>query len=183
MFVLFIFIFTFISLLLPCFLFFFFFKQKTAYEMRISDWSSDVCSSDLIVASTSNADIPGAAPADVERLANPIGRGVAQLFARRIDPFVDGELDVLPLHAALSDQPVLNALIDHRARVAARRKDGGRVALRLRQREPQVGCRDGRPGTLEHTLVSDLPRRPPPSDLGAHAQPAPWVGPVRGHRG
>src|SRR3546814_8441460 len=29
------------------FLFFFFFKQKTAYEMRISDWSSDVCSSDL----------------------------------------------------------------------------------------------------------------------------------------
>src|SRR3546814_9854532 len=29
------------------FLFFFFFQQKTAYEMRISDWSSDVCSSDL----------------------------------------------------------------------------------------------------------------------------------------
>src|SRR3546814_10207365 len=28
---------------------FFFFKQKTAYEMRISDWSSDVCSSDLII--------------------------------------------------------------------------------------------------------------------------------------
>src|SRR3546814_4150576 len=34
-----------------CFIwFFFFFKQKTAYEMRISDWSSDVCSSDLISA-------------------------------------------------------------------------------------------------------------------------------------
>src|SRR3546814_6542922 len=33
-----------------CFVFvFFFFKQKTAYEMRISDWSSDVCSSDLMV--------------------------------------------------------------------------------------------------------------------------------------
>src|SRR3546814_10728825 len=28
----------------------FFFKQKTAYEMRISDWSSDVCSSDLVAA-------------------------------------------------------------------------------------------------------------------------------------
>src|SRR3546814_16962200 len=28
-------------------MFFFFFKQKTAYDMRISDWSSDVCSSDL----------------------------------------------------------------------------------------------------------------------------------------
>src|SRR3546814_3873022 len=32
---------------------FFFFKQKTAYEMRISDWSSDVCSSDLIAANGS----------------------------------------------------------------------------------------------------------------------------------
>src|SRR3546814_5577345 len=30
----------------PCLIFFF--KQKTAYEMRISDWSSDVCSSDLV---------------------------------------------------------------------------------------------------------------------------------------
>src|SRR3546814_9861275 len=30
-----------------CICIFFFFKQKTAYEMRISDWSSDVCSSDL----------------------------------------------------------------------------------------------------------------------------------------
>src|SRR3546814_7336791 len=30
-----------------CLYFVFFFKQKTAYEMRISDWSSDVCSSDL----------------------------------------------------------------------------------------------------------------------------------------
>src|SRR3546814_6948795 len=32
-----------------CICVFFFFKQKTAYEMRISDWSSDVCSSDLIL--------------------------------------------------------------------------------------------------------------------------------------
>src|SRR3546814_3972518 len=34
------------SLLFYC-CFFFFFKQKTAYELRFSDWSSDVCSSDL----------------------------------------------------------------------------------------------------------------------------------------
>src|SRR5881628_1750086 len=33
--------------LVTLFLFFFFFKQKTAYEMSVSDWSSDVCSSDL----------------------------------------------------------------------------------------------------------------------------------------
>src|SRR3546814_8038899 len=37
------------------FVFFFFFKQKTAYEMRISDWSSDVCSSDLGVSDAMNA--------------------------------------------------------------------------------------------------------------------------------
>src|SRR3546814_4007383 len=34
---------------------FFFFKQKTAYEMRISDWSSDVCSSDLTSAPSAQA--------------------------------------------------------------------------------------------------------------------------------
>src|SRR3546814_9213680 len=37
-------------MVLVVFFCFFFFKQKTAYEMRISDWSSDVCSSDLIKA-------------------------------------------------------------------------------------------------------------------------------------
>src|SRR3546814_8276148 len=37
-------------------LFFVFFKQKTAYEMRISDWSSDVCSSDLLLVGRSSAE-------------------------------------------------------------------------------------------------------------------------------
>src|SRR3546814_14653975 len=45
---------------------FFFFKQKTAYEMRISDWSSDVCSSDLATAGKSPGSpgrrIPDASP-------------------------------------------------------------------------------------------------------------------------
>src|SRR3546814_5999129 len=36
---------------------FFFFKQKTAYEMRISDWSSDVCSSDLWIVSGTRRDV------------------------------------------------------------------------------------------------------------------------------
>src|SRR3546814_20246940 len=48
---------------------FFFFKQKTAYEMRISDWSSDVCSSDL-----------SAPPAGIPRPANsrpsPVARSM-----------------------------------------------------------------------------------------------------------
>src|SRR3546814_10229864 len=40
--------FIFVCILFFLLFFFFFFKQKTAYEMRISDWSSDVCSSDLL---------------------------------------------------------------------------------------------------------------------------------------
>src|SRR3546814_2818901 len=36
----------------------FFFKQKTAYEMRISDWSSDVCSSDLQAGQADHMDFP-----------------------------------------------------------------------------------------------------------------------------
>src|SRR3546814_13367098 len=41
---------------------FFFFKQKTAYEMRISDWSSDVCSSDLVITEEDAGD-----PVDLEQ--------------------------------------------------------------------------------------------------------------------
>src|SRR3546814_15601049 len=36
----------------------YFYEQKTAYEMRISDWSSDVCSSDLITVSSSGIVLP-----------------------------------------------------------------------------------------------------------------------------
>src|SRR3546814_3401913 len=58
-------------------MFFFFFKQKTAYEMRISDWSSDVCSSDLLRA---GAAIAGAAAGGWLRqhggiLARPVAGG------------------------------------------------------------------------------------------------------------
>src|SRR3546814_6482453 len=42
--------------MLCCRCVFFFFKQKTAYEMRISDWSSDVCSSDLALWGNNGAD-------------------------------------------------------------------------------------------------------------------------------
>src|SRR3546814_6476062 len=47
----------------------FFFKQKTAYEMRISDWSSDVCSSDLLPDELAQA----AAEMQVGQIAGPIG--------------------------------------------------------------------------------------------------------------
>src|SRR3546814_2064859 len=45
--------------------FFFFFKHKTAYEMRISDWSSDVCSSDL-------GEIPIRASQDIKSIRSPL---------------------------------------------------------------------------------------------------------------
>src|SRR3546814_8511589 len=48
---------------------FFFFKQKTAYEMRISDWSSDVCSSDLGELIEREADARGEALRLGDRLA------------------------------------------------------------------------------------------------------------------
>src|SRR3546814_6385370 len=66
-----------------CFLFcfVFFFKQKTAYEMRISDWSSDVCSSDL--------------PARDEEAGEPafgIGEGQESIaHRRRAEPFMPGQ--------------------------------------------------------------------------------------------
>src|SRR3546814_6937661 len=48
------------SLYLWCRCIFFCFRQKTAYEMRISDWSSDVCSSDLAETARSGVEHPAA---------------------------------------------------------------------------------------------------------------------------
>src|SRR3546814_6199639 len=53
------------------FVFFFLLKRKTAYEMRISDWSSDVCSSDL--GKIGHGDEPGAAGADHQRAGADAG--------------------------------------------------------------------------------------------------------------
>src|SRR3546814_4684440 len=55
----------------------YFFKQKTAYEMRISDWSSDVCASDLLTGAgfaqpPSNADVPTAAASPACPESRPI---------------------------------------------------------------------------------------------------------------
>src|SRR3546814_1574096 len=66
-----------VILSMSCF-FFFFFKQKTAYEIRISDWSSDVCSSDLMAGGMETE----AHPAAIESIAIWDGRVPAR---RRID--------------------------------------------------------------------------------------------------
>src|SRR3546814_13747042 len=75
-------------------MFFFFFKQKTAYEMRISDWSSDVCSSDLMQLKAQEMNrqdvnqINGEAGAgyDVDRPPKPRG----ERYARYIEQSDDG---------------------------------------------------------------------------------------------
>src|SRR3546814_8541642 len=63
---------------------FFFFKQKTAYEMRISDWSSDVCSSDL----QARPHHPGTGPPAAEVVRGWLGTGedaeLPRVHARRV---------------------------------------------------------------------------------------------------
>src|SRR3546814_4065639 len=67
-------------------LYFFFFKQKTAYEMRISDWSSDVCSSDLVQADTDRG-AQGVALAARHRIGAIVGgvEGARPVVARQAD--------------------------------------------------------------------------------------------------
>src|SRR3546814_10717855 len=62
--------------------FFFFFKQKTAYEMRISDWSSDVCSSDL--RRTSRGRHSPAKPASAPSVSGPERITGSRSAARRL---------------------------------------------------------------------------------------------------
>src|SRR3546814_10549871 len=93
-------------------LFFFFFKQKTAYEMRISDWSSDVCSSDLAVQPREHPRPPDA-PAVEQHLGIAVGAEACALglklgadLAKIVDLAVVGNGD-----------PLVEAL--HRLRAAA----------------------------------------------------------------
>src|SRR3546814_17264208 len=58
-------------------MFFFFFKQKTAYEMRISDWSSDVCSSDLFPVDDAVDEIDSVLVGRKRHQDTAIARGVA----------------------------------------------------------------------------------------------------------
>src|SRR3546814_10456386 len=88
--------------LIYVFFVFFFFKQKTAYEMRISDWSSDVCSSDLMV------------------VAAAIGDQVADRPDLQIVKLREGDQIVHPRHGAV----VLHDLADHAGRVEIGRASG-----------------------------------------------------------
>src|SRR3546814_14542656 len=70
-------------------LFVFFFKQKTAYEMRISDWSSDVCSSDLRPASAMVLALRSVLEVAHGWENQAVARGVVDLLARTDFPSRD----------------------------------------------------------------------------------------------
>ena len=85
-----------------CFFFFFFFKQKTAYEIVDCDWSSDVCSSDLLLErlpliceSTSSALIVGSDP-PARRLFRAARRVAGVSLPRNQEP--NGEEDAFSNH-------------------------------------------------------------------------------------
>src|SRR3546814_2815186 len=66
----------------------FFFKQKTAYEMRISDWSSDVCSSDLGIQA-----LNGLGSLGIGELFADLDRQIAE-YSAGIDPLYAVDLDI-----------------------------------------------------------------------------------------
>src|SRR3546814_18782893 len=74
----------------------FFFKQKTAYEMRISDWSSDVCSSDLFergfVEAVQHQHLRPAEQRGVEREAGVFGRGADEHDRAALDEGQEAEI-------------------------------------------------------------------------------------------
>src|SRR3546814_9363243 len=92
----------------------FFFKQKTAYEMRISDWSSDVCSSDLLETATADQ---RKARAALEKAAAGLSleqNQTAVLKANRAEAqaqIVQAEADIAAVQLDL-DNTVLRAPID-----------------------------------------------------------------------
>src|SRR3546814_3688811 len=130
----------------------FFFKQKTAYEMRISDWSSDVCSSDLDDARRFGGKVRrvvGARKADDGDAGNPlecfsnrlVGEGADILGGDRIDDGVGVALAVLrrfEVGADAGDDDVVGFFLVGRYRHGAFLRRGGKDH-RARSEERRVG--------------------------------------------
>src|SRR3546814_9968000 len=88
--------------------FFFFFKQKTAYEMRISDWSSDVCSSDL--AREDRLD-QRERHAELRREFGKVGAQISRLVDQRDELPRDDRLDAGEAFADLREQMVVERAV------------------------------------------------------------------------
>src|SRR3546814_10988752 len=121
------------------FLCFFFFKQKTAYEMRISDWSSDVCSSDLEQGRAATLD------ADAEQLGVYVFKGTASIDGREVR---EGNLALLGPGGqveivASDDRPAEVMLLGGPAMDAPIVRSGDRRSVVSGQRVPvrvDLGC-------------------------------------------
>src|SRR3546814_8482086 len=74
------------------FVFCFFFKQKTAYEMRISDWSADVCSSDLGLATRLRRGLPFCRPRQPDAVTLSPPNGGEEAFGLSSTPLRSGGL-------------------------------------------------------------------------------------------
>src|SRR3546814_20134145 len=125
----------------------FFFKQKTAYEMRISDWSSDVCSSDLV----------GILDAE---LGHVVERGLRVRHGQPVLPCASVEVD-----------DVIDVEIEHRDP-----RDAGVQVDRLVQPDPAVAAAKPGPAPVvppDFTTATDLlvalhPRTHPPTRPHGH---------------
>src|SRR3546814_20078053 len=119
---------------------FFFFKQKTAYEMRISDWSSDVCSSDLSIASVlADTWLMDYEPETRRLRYRLVGENIRARFGiplvgKHLDDFLGPEarVVVVPSFSACVEKPAVSMVI---GRLRSEERRVGEVCVRT--------CRSG----------------------------------------
>src|SRR3546814_8296373 len=109
---------------------FFFFKQKTAYEMRISDWSSDVCSSDLESVAQYCVETYYPVTASIKTKFNRLREAYEQLSRRQWGAFIDGG-GVIDCFGP-NPQPIRIGCEDNRLLVYTVRNQIGRASCRER---------------------------------------------------
>src|SRR3546814_19058789 len=130
-------------------MFIFFFKQKTAYEMRISDWSSDVCSSDLRIAEgrpvAGDQHVAGDGDGHAARPGRAVDHrdaGLAEPVLNVVQAEVEPLDESLPLDAGLAAHDVeAEPGADHLVRAAA---DYRAHRVVLARRGEQIGNASGR---------------------------------------
>src|SRR3546814_16040339 len=106
--------------------FFYFFKKKTAYELRISDWSSDVCSSDLAPAAPDIDDDEEEQPHVVDEVPVPGGGFETEMLLR-------AEMTLIGAHAA-DDQEADRKSVGEGKRGSVRVDLGGRRTTKKNSR-------------------------------------------------